>query len=125
VNKSTEFSVLYELFMTFLYTPYAVLTIIKLKVFWAVKVMKSSMEIAVLTKAKRPETPMTAMVAISSFVLGLILIAASLVRWALGLFGAYGNEHYSGALTLLGLVLIGLAGHCLDLMERNEWNVRG
>jgi hypothetical protein len=104
--------------MTFLYTPYAEPTILKLSCFWAVKVMESRVEIAVLTKTKRPETPMMTIVAIGSFVLGIILIAASLVQWMFVLFGANGKEHYSGILALLGLAFIGLAGHCLDLMER-------
>ena len=87
--------------------------------------MTSTSQAAVPHEAKRPETPMTQIVAIASFILGFGLIFVSIVRGLLVLTGSYSGEHYSGVLAFAGLLLIGLGAHCLDLMERNERNLRG
>lgn len=68
---------------------------------------------------------MTKVVGITSFVLGFALILASMARGLLVLLGSLGGEHYSGVLALAGMLLIGIGAHCLDLMERNERNLRG
>ena len=87
--------------------------------------MNMRIQIASEPKAKRPQTPMTTIVSISSFVLGFGFIFAAIVRGLLVLIGTYGGEHYSGVLAFAGLLLIGLGAHCLDLMEKNERNLRG
>jgi hypothetical protein len=87
--------------------------------------MRSTANLAVQPETKRPETPMTKLVGLTSFLLGLVLIIASMVRGLLVWIGTSGSEHYSGILALTGLLLIGIGAHCLDLMERNERNLRG
>jgi hypothetical protein len=86
--------------------------------------MTTSAHVASIDISRRKQASPATMIAIASFSLGSILIVAAIARWMLTLFGALFSETSSAIAAMIGLALFALGGHCLDVVERKEFENR-